>query len=356
MRHVVPVLVLLALPACHGEPTPRPPTTVASEPTAPVAPPPDVAPVAEGPRVAPYEVHEWGLVDVSAQGIEVAAGPGRPTEPDVPMPVRKPVLYFHRDGTAPLDVTVTVRLPHGRLLEHWPVAEAAASELRWQRVRVGAEGCGAVSREAGADRDRSPARAAPRRIACRSEDGICELPELPRYVSEDANCLDVGGVPARLLFYRGSATGLALPLGLRRGTGLDVVLEGSGPSSGAVGTVMRIRRSSPSAIELARVEAPAVGATLVLPKPTARVDVARERRLLAEALESRGLSPGEARAFVGAWSASLFEGEGPSTDAIVYFLPEADIASIAELGLTPAPRALRRVMMVRVDVSTAHGP
>lgn len=361
MRRTTPVLVLLALPACHGEPAPRPSTTASSE----VATPGTVAPTVEpeaaspasaspasGPRVAPYEVHEWGLVDVSAQGIEVAAGPGRPSEPDVPMPVRKPVLYFHRDGTEPLEVTVTVRLPHGRLLEHWPLGEATASELRWRGVRVGAEGCG-PSREAAPERDRSPARAMPRRVACRSEDGICELPELPRYVSDDADCLDVGGVPARLLFYRGSATAVSLPLSLRAGPGLGVVVQGASPTASSVGTLMRIRRTSSSDVRIARAEAPTAGATALLAKPEQRVDVARERRLLAEALEARGLSPGEARAFVGAWSASLFEGEGPSTDAVVYVLPEADVASVAELGLTPAPRAIRRVMMVRVDATTA---
>lgn len=351
MRRTTPVLLLLALPACHGEPAARPPTTMAT-PRPAAAPTPEVAPSAAGPRVAPYEVHEWGLVDVSAEGIEVAAGPGRPSEPDVPMPVRKPVLYFHRDGTEPLEVTVTVRLPHGRLLEHWPLGEATASELRWRGVRVGAEGC-APTREAAPARDRSPARAMPRRVACRSEDGICELPELPRYVSDDADCLDVGGVPARLLFYRGSATDVSLPLSLRAGSGLGVVVEGASPTASTVGTMMRIRRTSSSDVRIARAEAPTAAATALLAKPEERVDVARERRTLAEALEGRGLSPGEARAFVDAWSGSLFEGEGPSTDAIVYFLPEADVASIAELGLTPAPRAIRRVMMVRVDTTTA---
>ncbi|GAB4109811.1 MAG: hypothetical protein OHK0013_45490 [Sandaracinaceae bacterium] len=71
------------------------------------------------PAPAPYEVHEWGFVDVPLGGpAEVGTGPGQPVpvvRPPGPHTVRKPVLYLHLDrGAGPLDVTVTARIPGGR--------------------------------------------------------------------------------------------------------------------------------------------------------------------------------------------------------------------------------------------------
>jgi hypothetical protein len=82
-------------------------------------------------------------------------------------------------------------------------------------------------------------------------------------------------------------------------------------------------------------------------------------------LVNAGLSQDEARAFMAAWSDSLF-GEEANTrrdigreargvaapeSTILYFLPRADIERLAPMLITPTPRHLERVMVVRYHIA-----
>ncbi len=38
--------------------------------------------------------------------------------------------------------------------------------------------------------------------------------------------------------------------------------------------------------------------------------------------------------------------------SLIYVMPESTVASVAELTLSPAPRTLRRVMVVRIELTS----
>jgi len=87
---------------------------VESAPTTHVAPAPAAPPT--------YEVHEWGLLRGNLADHVVLSGPRRvPT----PIPIAKPVLYFHREGEGLLSIDVEVTLASGTMVEHWPLVPSA---------------------------------------------------------------------------------------------------------------------------------------------------------------------------------------------------------------------------------------
>src|SRR5262245_23237500 len=103
MRLLIASTVLLA--ACGGTHSPAS-SAPRPEPATNAQPTPDQEP-SGAPGPSSYEVHEWGLVDVVGTTFEVGSGPGPRTTNDAPRPVRKPVVYFHLDGSTPIDVRVT---------------------------------------------------------------------------------------------------------------------------------------------------------------------------------------------------------------------------------------------------------
>ena len=71
-----------------------------------------------GSGTAPFEIHEWALLDVLADGTaELAAGPGHPPPT---LSVRKPVVYVHlADGVDEASFSLEARMASGSILEHW---------------------------------------------------------------------------------------------------------------------------------------------------------------------------------------------------------------------------------------------
>jgi len=268
--------------------------------------------------------------------------------------VRKPVLYFHRESPEPFTISVRARIPRGEIYEHWPSGTVSGETVTWANVRLDDAVCppiASVQRESTAPRDRetdrSPSRYA-RRPRCGTPDSVCEVRELARYVTEDATCLAVENVPARLLFYRGVVPEVTLPIALAPDPRGRVAVFGATSRSSDVGPLLWYSRISPTEFRVSRGQSPASGATTMLEAPSARVDYATESRSLAALVHARGLTEEEARVFAEAWAPSLFGPESVDQDAIVYVLPEVTVDAIAELELVPPPREIRRVMLVRV--------
>jgi hypothetical protein len=313
-------------------------------------------------------VHEWGLVRGDVRDRVHLSGPRHAPEA---MPLAKPVLYFHRDGDGPLTIDVEVTLASGRIVEHWPfVAPTPGTTLAWRGITLAEGHC------AGA---RYPATGeAPCDAAGAGLD--CESLELRTVESTDADCLEIAGASWNHLFYRGELAG-APPLPLvvqpsgrsRRGVGADryrVTHRGQAP---IVGRLVRVRGGMASVLD-----APAPGAGVMLEPPAGAID--EGARALAEALGEAGLTADEVAAFRRAWDTTLFGasvtasaeprgGEvvaaspsampmagglalGATTDALLYVLPASDADRLATLRFTPAPRAVRRAIVVWLDLAS----
>jgi hypothetical protein len=338
----VRLALLVSIAVACGSPRADAPPTPPARPPAPPAPEPTPTPIAE--------IHEWGLVDVDLTSgtVELSTGPGVPAWPVI---ARKPVLYVHLLGAdrATLDVRATV--PGGAILEHWPAGALGEGSIAWH-VGVSRGACADVARWLTVARETT---------ACTAPDGFCEVAELPRYATDDADCLDVGGVQASLLFYRASVRADALPLRVERGA--DMVVRVTGATSDAPRPMLRLSTalSGPwpmGHVVVARADRP-TGAAVALPVGTVAVDRAAERAVMTRTLGELGLTAAEARVFCDAWAGALF-GEDPgaarrgplaasmSQDVVLYWLSPAEVSRLAVLDVGPAPVAIRRAFLVRV--------
>ncbi|MFO0712728.1 MAG: hypothetical protein U0353_22945 [Sandaracinus sp.] len=338
----------MAIAGCgHSSESPPPssaPSANANGGVSATPPPPEP----ESAALAPIEVHEWGLVDIPRMGpAEIGTGPGRP----VPMSVRKPVLYVHADpGAPPITIDVRVDMPHGEVLEVWPTSSEWPSthveptSILWRGLTV--SGCeGAPTRGPLAAREAT---------GCATADGYCEVNDLPGYVTSDASCLVANGTSASLLFYRGRATTVAVPLQIVSAESVMSHTTGGSP-------ILRFRSGHGSETPW-----PIPGPPATLAPDTLDGDALAHR--LHVLLMEAGLTSPEADAFLRAWSESMFGvpwgavRDAPSPSArrgralaadppvAIYILPETLVAPIAELTITPTPRVVRRVMVVRVEL------
>lgn len=339
---------------------------------APAPPEPSAPP---GPS---YEVHEWGLVRGTATDGVMLSGPHAVAPP---MPVAKPVLYFHRAGEGALEIDVTVHVPSGRIVEHWPrVGDAdPGSTLLWHDVIIEAGTCTGT-------RYPGPYEA----VCMRRYDG-CEASELRVVETADADCLHwpdpphgVTG-PAEVwnhLFYRGEVDGTP-NVGLRLEPQPDGTLRVTSTSTDAIaGRLVRVHRSAgyagaPDAVAV--VDPPAPGSSVVVPAATAVVATGADA--LAASLSAAGLTADEVAAFRRAWDAELFGAAltaaaetratatttpvaaaspmGPppaESSSLLYVLPVSAADGLAELRFDPAPTAVRRAIVAWIDEARAPSP
>jgi hypothetical protein len=320
--------------------------------------PPSTEPPPPSAATATFEVHEWGFVDVPRSGpSEIGAGPGQP-QIDLPMSVRKPVIYVHADpGTTTPALDVIARFPAGELLEvwptqsEWPSTRSDAASIHWTSLALagcdGSTGLAPTQREA---------------RACATVDGYCEVNDLPTYATSDATCLVSNGVSAPLLFYRGRTSSATLPLRVTEAGG-TVRLESSADGGSSI---LHVRDWLGSETTW-----PARGASVTTPAERTLDRNALARRL-SSMLVAAGLTQPEADAFLRAWSTALFQVPWPASEAtrdeparrgpsraltappapyLLYILPEASVPALAELTITPTPRTVRRVMVVRVELA-----
>jgi hypothetical protein len=361
-----PLPLLLALGACGSNAPPAEPTAPA-EPTTPAEPTAPTEPTA--PASAPtYEVHEWGLVRRAFPDRVIVSGPPGTSRMD-PMPVAKPVLYFHRDGEGSLAIDVDVAMPSGHVVEQWPLTTTTPtpSSIRWADVALVEGHC------------RGSRYPRPMEPPCSAVPDFCEAAELATVEAEDGDCVHVDGQPFDHLFYRGEVTSPpTFPLELAlEGDVLRVTHRGRAPIPGKL---VRVRRSG-AAVSV--VDAPSPGTSVTLPPP--RTANGEGARALAESLRSAGLTDAEAQAFARAWDVELFgaltasvttippapSATSPSTapstasdaipaampmgapadDALLYVLPTDDAAALATLRFDPPPRVVRRAIVAWIDVA-----
>jgi len=326
------------------------------------SPPPDPAPP------PPYEVHEWGLVAHAlatdpAMGdnhAQLLAGPGLRVLTRRTVGVLrgaaggKPILYAHLgDGVSEATFDVTVTPSSGEILEHWPPGELAegGGSLRWMGVRAHRGECGARTYPA---RDSAPCLAV--------RDGYCEAAELAAYETPDSACLTFGGADLNHLFYRASVPIPTLAAVQRTAAGEVVVT----PSDTLPGYVLRVRRDDRrdrtrvSIVRAAEANV-AVSVTRAADQPAVRgIDTLRA------GLRELGMTEREGDAFMRAWTDHLFGFEGtarrevagggapselrPKTDALLYWLPVSAAAYVATLTFDPPPTAVKRAILVLVDL------
>lgn len=314
---------------------PRPP------PVASPSPPPAPVPAPE------FDVHEWGLVDVSTTGAQLVAGPpGGPTDWNAPR--RKPVLYFHlAEGAAALDATVTVSVPSPGVAERFPAGELStdARTLTWSGLHVRPEAC--------------PVTGAPTiaSAACRTVDDVCEATELATYETADAACLVKDGSSFNHLFYRANGPPPPLPF--------EVTIQGSALSirhvraADVVGPILYVHNDD-GAVTVATIPVPAIGQAVAPPPPTGN-DIAGAQRSLDAAMREVGLTVAEIGAFDRAWASDLF-GRGASRDMpgrraspgpvdyLLFVMPASLVDGASHVVVTPPPRNLKRFLLVRVGV------
>jgi hypothetical protein len=298
---------------------------------------------AQPPRAAsPLTVHEWGTF-TSIAGVDGQAVQWQPqiAPTDLPCFVERspwtykgaiagtvrmetPVLYFY--SSRPVDVAVDVAFRLGLITEWYPRAtvthdnqplQRASGTISWPSVRVTPGAAAAfphddrrnhyyTARETGAD---------PVRVGAQAEKflfyrGLGQFqPPIAAIAQPD------GGVELRSL--RG------VPLG-------DVILFENRRGAMAFG-----------AHRLA-------GDTARLPRPDMDDVSGAPLAELARTLVAHGLYEAEAQAMVNTWKDSWFE-EGAR---LLYIAPRVDVDAILPLKITPAPAAVERVFVGRIELVT----
>ncbi|MCA9535578.1 MAG: hypothetical protein KC593_17940 [Myxococcales bacterium] len=368
--------------------------------TPPVEPDSVVAPP---PSMPTYALHEWGLLDADygsprAQALSGALPGVRPrgevpseTERGVPQihlgvsSVDKPVVYFHLDsGGDALSLRFEVApAGGGRVLEHFPPGElrADAELLRYPQVRVTRGDC-------------EGAYPAPSSDPCGSVDGVCEVRELARYETTDADCVHVGGTVGGFLFYRTGAADVTLPLRVAIESRTAVRVTQGAVTDPALprvrGWIMRVYRPRTRASTQVRIASLDGTDSVVLERAGGDGTVGASEAIdaLRAALVEAGLTAEEGDAFMRAWTVPLFgipdvagqqadaddfgadraqsEGTiglmgnessrelGAVEDALLYILPVASVDALLPLTLDPPPRVSQRVFVARVNLHQTH--
>jgi len=367
-------------------------------------------PIAKDAPPDVYDVHEWGMIDQSlADGSLRLSAPsqGALTAGTIGLGLTgigygKPVLYFHVESGKRIAIDASVGVTHEmRMVEHWPRAFASDTEVRWELELV-PEPC---------DEPRTYPSSSDA-FCTRMSDGICETAELPEYETDDASCLIVDGTQWPLLLYRAAAVEEAerpesrveLPLEIEKQPDGNVRIRNRSGASSPLAMFRVTRRASQT--QVTRIEWPAPGETVTVPRPAAEATGdTTSRQSVREALSQQGLTEPEAEAFFRAWEEELWgvepddeeggetaevtgasaaslglrgygrgggsvggppiglgrlgtigigglpgTGYGRFTDVLIYWLPPSIIDELAPLTFEPAPRNVKRAMMVRVSL------
>ena len=325
---------------------------------------------ATNPAEGRFRVHEWGLVVTEASGaLAIATGsPQAPTPEQRPVlpngregiaAPAKPVFYVHLDdGLDEARFTLGVRsVSRGRVIEHFPIAvrQERNTAIVWEDVIARRGSCQGVY----------PGLADP---LCATPDGLCELAELSDYETREAACLSFGEQRVGLLFYRMDGARDTLPIDVRRGAADTVRLRSVGAPPG--GLVMRIHREPTFSMTRVRTVTLDADGRAVIParvQANGLLPATTGLTLLSAALDGAGLTEQERDAFLRAWRVPLFGvGDertlgaatpppvnhplGPVADALLYFWPAENVDAALPLTISPTPREVRRVFVVRVDL------
>jgi len=273
------------------------------------------------------------------------------------------VFYVHLDeGVDTARFSLGVRsASRGRVVEHFPAAvrRERNTEVVWPEV---------VARR-GACRGVYPGLGDP---LCQTPDGVCELAELSAYETREAACLQVGPASVGLLFYRMVGARDTLPLDVRTHPDGRVTLRSvAAPPQGLVLRVHRDARFGRTTVRQVQLDANGRGTVPPATQTAGLLSAQRGLTLLSGALDDAALTAQEREAFLRAWRGALFgesdsaaaapaspgapppEGHplAPVSDALLYFWPRAEVDAALPLSITPTPREVRRVFVVRVDLT-----
>jgi hypothetical protein len=300
-----------------------------------------------GAGAADLEVHEWGLLDVSSRGARLLAGPpSGPTNWSAPR--KKPVVYLHvPPGTPAFRASVTVEVPAPGIVEQFPRGALSpdGTALTWAGLVVRPEAC----RVTGAPSKESPA-------ACGAPDGLCEAADVGRYEALDAACLGFEGGAFNHLFYRAEGPPPTLPFDVT--VDPDRVTITHARASDLVGPILFVHNDG-GAVSVSELAPPPLGQSVRV-GPPAGGDPSAARRTIDATMRAVGLTPDEIAAFDRAWANDLF-GEAAAKDVakksapaaedyLLFAMPASLVDGASRLVVRPAPRAVRRFLLVRVRV------
>ena len=158
----------------------------------------------------------------------------------------------------------------------------------------------------------------------------------------DASPVEVAGQREKFLFYRGVGN-FAVPLSARLSGNGQVTATSS--SARPLSDIMLFENKG-GTIRFRALQSKQPSVTLALPSSAVSIDAVR-KSLVATLIE-RGLYAKEAAAMVETWRDSWFE-EG---QRLFYIVDRGDIDDILPLEVTPAPAAVARVFVGRVELIT----
>ena len=296
----------------------------------------------QAPEAVPFTVHEWGtFTSIAGEDGQALQWLPQGGVSDLPCFVERsqfnikgslsgtvrmetPVLYFY----APGDVTVNVKVgfKQGVITEWYPNARVSVPDMR-QRDYEGTIAWPAVKV--------SPAIAA----AFPVEPGRSHY-----YMARATGATPVQAGPQqeKFLFYRGVGT-FAPPISAKvDADGTAVVWSSPG---GAIGDVILFENRS-GAITYSVQHASS--GRLTLDRPALDDEATPPTRELVKILMANGLYRQEAEAMVATWSDSWFE-EGAR---LFYIVPRAAVDALVPLSITPAPAAIARVFVGRMELVT----
>jgi hypothetical protein len=160
----------------------------------------------------------------------------------------------------------------------------------------------------------------------------------------DAAPVQVSGQFEKFLFYRGLAS-FPVKISAELGTNGAVLVRngGASPIPNAIvfesdGTRMGFRVTGPLGLQQ----------TLARPALTTGADLTQLRTALEAMLVNQGLYPREAKAMVETWRDSWFE---PGV-RLFYLVPRDTVDAVLPLSISPAPAAIARVFVGRVELIT----
>ncbi len=365
------LLLLLSLAACGESARPAAPAT-------PAEPEANLPPVTHPPPVQPaFELHEWGLIGLhyEAGPAALATGPGDPSPADgaggegtVPLSnfgeIGKPVIYVHlAPGIEQAQLAVQVDVPSGSMLEHFPMGQLSANQVRW---------VGLVARRGSCRGSGYPTLSDSR---CRTLDHYCEAIELPRYETDDAACIEQSGVRFNNLFYRGTVARDRLPLAVeKRPDGSHAIVNRSPALVPGKLVLVATRSEDRSTARVMLLDPPQPMQSIALPD-RASEPASVGATALDGMMRDLGLTTAEIAAFDRAWQDDLFGRDGavpaasptgaqpnyaplqlgPVDEALLYFLPPEIADREMPITVTPSATAMHRAILVRVDVSARWG-
>lgn len=316
------------------------------------------------PKPADLVVHEWGvMIGASGDALFAMDAASTPIDdlpdfvqkfPSRPLPLpratfaRKPVLYFYAASDMSVDVRVDV--PSGYPFAWWPKADESAFEakptkpqvpphsfsrnqnmgghLAWKNVKLSAK----------------PAREL-QKVDAKHWIAAARVPE--------AAYVDVGGASERFLFYEALTLYDGAPM--IRADGDDHVLVG-GPLQDVKNAILiqvndgKLALASvedlPKNLGKDEVELNYGGLPTKLRRLALKAGDAKAVDAVAKLLKDAGLSESESATVAGVWKDDFLKREGTR---LLYVMPEAKFNALLPLKITPAPKELRRVMLMSVE-------